>query len=157
MVAMVRGTKTFFNQSTAPTGWTKQTINDDYTLRVVTGSSGGTLGGTGDFSTAFSSSTIWSATAVNAGGLAAAEMADLPAHTHVANYNGGGTTQQRAYFAAGTRYLAYAPSSSGPTGPGGNGTTHAHGPGYAVSGGITGGPAGFEVLYIDFILASKAT
>ena len=37
------GTKMLFQQSTAPTGWTKQTTHNDKTLRVVTGtaSSGG--------------------------------------------------------------------------------------------------------------------
>ena len=156
MPALRLGSKTFFNQTSAPTGWTKATTNDDYTLRVVSGSSGGTLSGSGNFSTSFSSATTWTASATSAGGTADASMADLPAHVHTSPYYGGGVQTQKAYFNAGGTNLAYAPSSSGGVGSSGSGATHTH-TNYAVSGGITGGPAGFEILYVDFILATKAS
>jgi hypothetical protein len=40
------GTALIFPQASAPTGWTKVTAVDDRALRVVAGSTGGTLGGT---------------------------------------------------------------------------------------------------------------
>lgn len=40
------GTKMIFYQAAAPTGWTKQTTQDDKALRVVSGVTGGTAGGT---------------------------------------------------------------------------------------------------------------
>lgn len=50
------GTRMIFGQTTAPTGWTKDTINyNDHALRVVTGSA--STGGTVDFTTAFASQT----------------------------------------------------------------------------------------------------
>lgn len=50
------GTRMIFGQTTAPTGWTKDTINyDQHALRVVTGTA--STGGTVDFTTAFASQT----------------------------------------------------------------------------------------------------
>lgn len=50
------GTRMIFGQTTAPTGWTKDTINyDNHALRVVTGTA--STGGTVDFTTAFTSQT----------------------------------------------------------------------------------------------------
>ena len=50
------GTVMFFGQTTAPTGWTKDTTNfDNSALRVVTGTA--SSGGTVDFTTAFASRT----------------------------------------------------------------------------------------------------
>lgn len=47
------GTKTIFHQTSAPTGWTKETVNyDNHALRVVNGSSLSS-GGTVDFTTGF--------------------------------------------------------------------------------------------------------
>lgn len=47
------GTKTIFHQTSAPTGWVKETVNyDNHALRVVSGSSLSS-GGSVDFQTAF--------------------------------------------------------------------------------------------------------
>jgi hypothetical protein len=51
------GTKTVFTQAAAPSGWTKSSALDNATLRIVTGSGGGT-GGTANFTTAFASRTL---------------------------------------------------------------------------------------------------
>jgi hypothetical protein len=45
------GATMVFAQPTSPTGWTKITTYDDYGLRVVNGSTGGTATGTTQFST----------------------------------------------------------------------------------------------------------
>ena len=66
------GTKMLFAQEAAPTGWTKETIHNDKTLRVVSGSGGGS-GGVQAFSTVFGR------TAVDASSLSIAQLA---AHTH---------------------------------------------------------------------------
>lgn len=50
------GTKTIFHQTSAPTGWTKETVNyENHALRIVNGSSLSS-GGTVDFTTGFSTS-----------------------------------------------------------------------------------------------------
>lgn len=51
--AFPSGTKMLFVQTTAPTGWTKDTTNNDKALRVVSGTA--STGGTGAFSTIFTS------------------------------------------------------------------------------------------------------
>ena len=154
------GTLTFFQQTSAPTGWTKQTTNNDYTLRVTSGSTGGTLTNSGNFTTVLSASTMWSATVSSVSGSLTAAAADLPAHTHnvtvnstVANIPPGQVLQVNA----GSVSLAGAPSPASPTtatGSGGTNGTHAHT--LSGSGTMSGGPAAFEIQYVDFILAAKA-
>jgi hypothetical protein len=51
------GTKMLFYQASAPTGWTKLTGDDNKTLRVVSGSGGGS-GGTNSFTSAFSERSV---------------------------------------------------------------------------------------------------
>lgn len=65
------GTRMLFQQTTAPTGWTKITDHNDKALRVVSGTAGS--GGTVAFTTAFSSQNV-GATAITA--------AQMPSHTH---------------------------------------------------------------------------
>jgi hypothetical protein len=64
--AFPAGTALLFNQTSAPTGWTKSTTHNDKALRVVSGAAGS--GGTTAFSSVFAARTILTA--------------NLPAHTH---------------------------------------------------------------------------
>jgi len=69
---LVSGTVALFRQTSAPTGWTKDTTNyNDHAIRIVTGaaSSGGVI----------NLSTVFGYTATQSYTLA---LADLPAHTH---------------------------------------------------------------------------
>lgn len=63
------GTKMLFQQTAAPTGWTKDTTHNDKALRVVSGTA--SSGGTAAFSTVFGQTATASA------------AADLAAHSHV--------------------------------------------------------------------------
>lgn len=76
--AFPSGTKMLFVQSSAPTGWTKLTSNDDAALRVVSGSV--TTGGSSGFTTAFSASR----TLTGSVGNTAITIAQMPSHTHTA-------------------------------------------------------------------------
>lgn len=67
------GTAMLFIQAAAPTGWTKSTTLNDYALRIVSGSGGGT-GGSVAFSTALGASGTSGATTLSTG--------QMPAHTH---------------------------------------------------------------------------
>ncbi|HWK64118.1 MAG TPA: hypothetical protein VNS34_04215 [Rhizobiaceae bacterium] len=99
--AFPMGTRMLFQQSTAPTGWTKDTTQDNKALRLVSGSA--TSGGLVSFTTVFSSARP--TTIVTQGGTVggtALAVAHLPSHAH-----GPGTL-------------------SGSTSTNGN---HAHGPG----------------------------
>jgi hypothetical protein len=54
------GTAMLFQQTTAPTGWTKVTTYNDYALRIVSGSA--STGGSVAFTTAFSSQNVGATT-----------------------------------------------------------------------------------------------
>lgn len=94
--ALEAGTALLFMQAAAPTGWTKATTYNNHALRLVTGVSGGTAGGTTPFTTVFAARTI--------------AEANLPAHTHgvgtLATASGGSHTHtlptQIYYSNAGT-------------------------------------------------------
>lgn len=75
------GTKMIFVQSSAPTGWTKDTTHNNKALRVVSGSA--SFGGTVAFTTAFSSQSV---------GATTLSVDQIPSHSHT--YSGvvdGGT------------------------------------------------------------------
>lgn len=101
------GTRLGFQQTTAPTGWTKDTtagLNDSI-MRIVTGSasSGGSTG--------------FSAAAIGATTLSTAQ---IPSHTHT--YLGGGATNSTAAGSTSNNQSV----SSGNTGAQGGGGSHDH-------------------------------
>lgn len=139
------GTAIMFQQTAAPTGWTKATTHNDKALRVVSGTVGS--GGTAAFSTAFASKTpagsVSVATsigtlAVGIGTLAAGigtlaagigtltdgavtlSTAQIPSHTHPLER--GAIVNATTGWAIGT--TAYGVSATGATGGGGS---HSHG------------------------------
>jgi hypothetical protein len=128
------GTVIPFYNTSAPTGWTKLTTQNNKALRVVSGS-GGVAGGSVAFSTAFSSQAV--AGTVGSHTLTVAEM---PSHSHTvfasASSGAGVTSQLRADTGGG-----YATSSAG--GDGG----HDHS--------FSGTAINLAVQYIDLILCSK--
>ena len=128
-------TVTLFQQTNAPTGWTKQLTHDNKALRVVTGtvSSGGSLG----FTTAFTSRTP--SGTVGATTLTTAQM---PSHTHgIVSAGGGGC----AFGKNNTYGFVYFNGQAG--GSTGGGGSHTHG--------FTGSSLDFSVAYVDLIIASK--
>ena len=152
------GTSMLFQQTAAPTGWTKQTTHNDKSLRIVTGSVG--TGGSVAFSTALATPSVTGSLA--AGNLAGSLSGDIgsttlttgqmPSHSHripkSSNSSGSqvGSVNQNANTVA---------SSS--TGSGGS---HNHSTGnLAVS--MSGTPtissatATINVQYVDFIIANK--
>ena len=126
IITFAAGTRLAFQQTAAPTGWTKDTAAalDDSIMRIVTGSA--SSGG----STAFS--TFNGQTSVGATTLSTAQM---PSHTHTV----GGTTSATSNI--GSTFMASSGTSvsSGSTGGGGS---HTHS--------IT-----TSIKYYDFIIASK--
>ncbi len=132
------GTLMLFQQTSAPTGWTKQTTHNDKALRVVSGAA--SSGGATAFTSVFGSGK-------NTGSYAL-QIADMPPHTH-----GAGS------------YVATAKQPTGAGSPGdwafsdsGNNTASV-----PVSGtsGATGGGGGhshtqsLDLQYVDVIIASK--
>jgi hypothetical protein len=154
------GTRMMFAQTSAPTGWTKDTTNyNNHTLRVVTGAA--STGGTVDFTTAFASQTPTITTtagtlAVSTAGLSVGSTtlstAQMPSHSHNTGVPlgfGGCNIGAASGGAAG------APDTSS-TGGGGS-----HNHSLSGSASLSGSPSStssainLAVKYLDVITATK--
>lgn len=141
------GTLMLFQQTAAPTGWTKQTTHNDKALRVVSGTA--SSGGTSAFSTVFANQTP----TITTSGLSAAattlSSSQIPSHTHTTSNVSTTGAQFSTYsplepnvFGNGSR------TSDGGTGGGGS---HTH----SISGSATSSAITLNVQYVDLIIASK--
>ena len=140
------GTVMFFGQTTAPTGWTKDTSNfNNSALRVVTGSV--VNGGSVDFTTAFASQTPTGSISTSGLSIGATTLTtpQIPSHNHTYNLlsasPGGGSPQGGAGTNIGT------------TGNTGGGGSHNHG--LSGSATFTGDAINLTVKYVDVIRATK--
>lgn len=126
------GTLMLFQQTAAPTGWTKETTHNNKALRVVSGtvSSGGSV----DFDVAFASQSV--AGTVNNTTLTISQM---PAHTHSYNTVAGSATAISGGKGSDIQ--------SATTGSKGGGGSHNHT--------FTGTAINLDVKYVDLIIASK--
>ena len=163
----VAGTKLLFQQTAAPTGWTKSTANDNAALRVVSGTV--STGGSVNFTTAFASQSV-------AGTIGATTLttAQIPAHGHTFSGTTGGINANHthqtydwgnnagglfilndppayyynaAYFTSGTVSSDHAHGYSGTTANAGSGGSHDHT--------FTGTAINLAVKYVDTIIATK--
>ena len=126
--AFPTGTRLGFQQTNAPTGWTKDTtaaLNDSI-MRIVTGTV--SSGGTTEFST-FNAQTATGATTLS--------TSQIPSHSHTYSTRvSGGNADYVGAIGSGTK------PGSGSTGSTGGGDSHTHSLTYAIK-------------YYDWIVASK--
>ena len=155
------GTRMMFAQTSAPTGWTKDTTNyNNHTLRVVTGAA--STGGTVDFTTAFASQTPTITTtagtlAVSTAGLSIGSTtlstSQIPSHSHsfqsyINTCAGNGVGQ-----AGNTAGNAWNTNNTG------GGGSHSHS--LSGSASLSGSPSStssainLAVKYLDVITATK--
>ena len=134
------GTLMLFQQTAAPTGWTKQTTHNDKALRVVSGTA--SSGGTTAFTTVFANQTP----TISGGAVAATTLsiAQMPSHTH--SY----TTNNQINVASTAEVAIWASPVGGNTGAQGGGGSHTHTFTQPTSSAIT-----LNVQYVDLIIASK--
>lgn len=131
------GTRMVFQQTAAPTGWTKDTtaaINNG-ALRTVTGSV--TTGGSVNFTAAFSSQSV-SGTVGNH----TLTVGQMPAHNHTYT-----PPDPQLAYAAGAAATAAVPGSATNTGNRGGGNAHNHS--------FSGTAINLAVKYYDVIIAQK--
>jgi len=140
--AFPSGTLMLFQQTAAPTGWTKQTTHNDKALRVVTGTVGS--GGSSGFTTAFGTPTV-TGTIAGSTGSHTLTISEMPSHNHSVNYFYGSGAEP--ITGAGTFNSAYVRNTNS-TGGGGS---HSH----SLSATFSGGAAAINVEYVDLIIASK--
>ncbi|QAZ46756.1 hypothetical protein [Mesorhizobium sp. Pch-S] len=110
------GTKLLFQQTTAPTGWTKDTSNNDKALRVVSGSVG--TGGSLAFTTVFTSQNV-GATALlstqippHAHNFSGTTGTESVAHTHTVSVTGVTSTDGDHTHVVGANYIGSGTSSN---------------------------------------------
>ena len=148
------GSAMLFQQTSAPTGWTKVTTYNDYAIRIVSGTA--STGGSVAFTTAFKSQAV---TGSNSGGAVSAtslSTGQMPSHGHSPSayifgghylsynctncYSGGGGDP----FGQGT-----SPTYTANTGCGGS---HSHG---FTQPTFSGTAINLAVNYVDHIIATK--
>ena len=148
------GTVTVFNQTSAPTGWTKDTSNyDNFALRIVTGSA--STGGSVDFTTAFASQTPTGSVSITSVSGSAGDTTlstpQIPSHSHTS----GRAIQSEEGFGGPSSGIG----DTNPirnTGPAGGGGSHTHPFSFSSgSGTFTGNAINLAVKYIDLIRATK--
>ena len=176
--AFPSGTKMLFNQTAAPTGWTKDaTNNNDSALRVVTGTAG--TGGSVAFSTAMATPAVAGSVGLT-GNLAAGNLAvsmsgnisdttlstaQIPSHTHNAavRFGNSGTAANTTFHAGRNNVHSSATAATAAAG-GGAAHNHAHNlsgsmsgvPGVGnLAGSLSSSTATINVKYVDVIVAAK--
>jgi hypothetical protein len=144
-VEIPTGTLMLFQQTAAPTGWTKQTTHDNKALRVVSGTA--SSGGTSAFTTVFANQTP----TISLSGLTAAattlSTTQMPSHNHPFSIYGNPGYGEALTPAMGSSTVQGSNSTSGA----GSGGSHSH----SVSGSASASAITLNVQYVDLIIASK--
>ena len=150
------GTKMLFQQTAAPTGWTKDTSHDNKALRVVSGTA--STGGSVAFTNAFASQAV--SGTVGTSGSTTLTVAQIPAHTHkisIPAYGGYVQSETSGGFGA---IINRSAVGNGDIGNANNwnaddinastGGSHSH-----SGGSFTGTAINLAVSYVDLIIATK--
>jgi len=179
VVIFESGTSMLFQQSTAPTGWTKQTSHNNKALRVVTGSV--SSGGSNSFTNAFNSNKTVSGTTGGSGvtitgstaahTLTEAQLPNIQGTATFLNRGGAGSDQEifQAFtgnFSDGGDGPSYGVGWQGEGGDNsrklkfsfGSGNSHSHGNGTLAGSSHThsfSDTFNLNVQYVDFIIANK--
>ena len=148
------GTVMLFQQTSAPTGWTKLTTHDNKALRIVSGTVGS--GGSTAFTSVFASRTpSGSVSGSNSSGSVSAHTlttSQIPSHSHsfpIHSHSGSNGT----FTEGGANTAVSATKNTDSTG---GGSSHTHGfTDPTWSGSFTGSAMDFAVQYVDVIMASK--
>lgn len=163
------GTLMLFQQTAAPTGWTKQTTHNDKALRVVSGTA--SSGGTTAFSTAMATPSVSGSIsgAPDVSGLSVSvsgnissttlSINQIPSHSH--NYTRAYAITSPGYQSNNSHKVGTTTSSTSNKG-GSGGHNHGHNLSGSLSGNAAAGnlaissaTAAINVNYVDLIIAAK--
>lgn len=149
--AFPSGTKLLFQQSTAPTGWSKIITHNDKALRVVSGTAGS--GGSSAFSSVFGSRTPSGSVSVSGGSVGNTTLTttQMPSHPHggfiALSTNGGGEFIFQGGYGVGNTLRTSTDSNGG-------GSSHGH-TYTAPTATFSGATMDFTVAYVDAIICQK--
>ena len=139
------GTAMLFQQTAAPTGWTKVTTYNDYAIRIVSGTA--STGGTVAFTTAFASKSVSGTNSSGAVSATSLSTAQLASHTHSVlasqGCGGGNPGYPNRNYCQGSPFCTTAA---------GSGSSHTHG---FTQPTFTGTAINLAVQYVDHIIATK--
>jgi len=149
------GTKMLFQQTAAPSGWTKDTTTNNKALRVVSGTVG--TGGTHDFTTVFNSAVTFTGTVAGH----AITLNQMPSHVHgvtdpghfhsltaaLSSSNRVDSEPNQQNIALNTSINTDVKATGISIQASGGNQAHSHG--------FTGSAVDFEVAYVDVIIATK--
>lgn len=145
-----RGTRMLFQQSSAPTGWTKDTAQNDRALRVVSGAVGS--GGSKGFAATFGRPRVSGSVTSRVSGRTAAHrltVAEMPRHSHRAPQGNGGEYDGAGFGNTRPQGEGYVQSTGGDQ-------PHSHGAGsLRVDSAFHGAELDLRVRYLDVIVAVK--
>jgi hypothetical protein len=139
------GTKMLFQQTAAPTGWTKDTTHNDKAIRIVNGTVG--TGGSTAFATALGTPSV-TGTISGSTGAHTLTTAEMPSHVH--------NVKMYTYSGSGAMGITGEPNYSSNNGnqntdATGGGGSHSH----SLSATFSSGAAAINVQYVDVIIATK--
>ena len=153
--AFPAGTRMSFQQTAAPTGWTKDTTAglDNSAMRIVTGSV--VNGGSVNFTTAFASQTPTGSVSISSvsgsAGATTLTTPQIPSHSHP-----GGIGPNFYNASASSPYAPAVIGQPTTTGSTGGDGSHTHPFSFSSgSGTFSGNAINLAVKYYDFIVASK--
>lgn len=126
-----QGTAVLFQQTAAPSGWTKQTTHNDKALRVVSGTA--SSGGTNAFSTVMAQTTVGATTLTSS---------QIPSHTHTYDKPVIGAGNNKGDIINGNVDVVDTITAGSASGSAGTGGSHNHT--------IT-----MAMQYVDVIIATK--
>ena len=117
-------TAVLFYQAAAPTNWTKSVANNDKAIRIVSGLTGGTAGGTTAFSSVLAARTIAQANLPNVN---FSNSLTAASHTHSISITSGNNNVGHTHTYSGTTSgRSAAHTHSGTTGTMNSNTSHSH-------------------------------
>ena len=158
----VSGTRMTFNQTNAPTGWTKSTSVDNAGFRLVSGSV--SSGGSVDFTTAFASQTPTGSVSTSISSISGSAGAttlttpQIPSHRHATIFNQGANNPLD--YQLGPNDAGNIGTFSFPKGTNniGGGGSHDHPFSFSsgtASSSFSGNAINLAVKYVDLIIAQK--
>lgn len=150
------GTKMLFIQSSAPTGWVKDTTHDNKALRIVSGAAGS--GGSVGFTSAFASQTVSGTTSSTAAGGTVGGTAltinQIPSHTHNSQYDD--RTPSGIDYSGSNEIAGVGTTRTYPTTATGGGQAHDHSFTGSAHSHSYSSSVNLAVQYVDAIIATKS-
>ena len=150
------GTKMLFIQSSAPTGWVKDTTHDNKALRIVSGAAGS--GGSVGFTSAFASQTVSGTTGATAAGGTVGGTAltvnQIPSHTHNSQYDD--RTPSGVDYSGSNEIAGVGTTRTYPTTATGGGQAHDHSFTGSAHSHSYSSSLNLAVQYVDAIIATKS-